>query len=91
MSSPFHVLEWRGEDTQADSEMCPGTFSITGFGRDSSGETTSVRFAHLPSFLIRSKVPDVDAKARLLRVLDVARDALGVCLHETSGVVLGKP
>ena len=89
MNPPFHVLEWCGNDCYTDSEY--GSFMVTGFGRDLSGSTTSVRFSHLPSFLIRCKTEEECVKQRLQKVLDVACDVLGDCLHCSSGFVLGKP
>lgn len=89
MNEPFHVLEWRGGDVfESDT---PGCFAVVGFGRDVSGRTTSVRFFHLPSFLVRPKRRDGCSAQRLVRVLDAVRDMVGDHLHGTSGLVNGKP
>jgi DNA polymerase delta subunit 1 len=89
MNPAFHVLEWRGEDSF--ERHGPGSFDITGFGRDARGITTSVRFAHLPSFLVRPKARGTACGARLNRVLLAIRDTVGDNLHHTSGIVRGKP
>lgn len=92
-SNPFHVLEWRGEDT---FDGAHGTFCVTGFGRDLDNKTTSVRFTHLPSFLVRAKRPDPGenenrAKGKLRNVREAVLDMLGEKLHPSSTVVKGKP
>ena len=92
-STPFHVLEWRGEDT---FDGAHGTFCVTGFGRDLDGKTTSVRFTHLPTFLVRAKRPDPAesenrARGKLRGVREAVLDMLGEKLHPSSAVVKGKP
>lgn len=93
MSVPFHILEWQGRDVfEYDG---PGCFAVTGFGRDVAGKTTSVRFEHLPTFFIAPKRAhehaDADADRMLNRAWGALRDILDDHLHESSGVVRGKP
>jgi len=86
---PFHILEWQGKDV-FDHDT-PGCFAVTGFGRDVSGKTTSVRFEHLPTFFIRTKGPQASDDRSLARTFNALRDILEDHLHESSGIVQGKP
>jgi DNA polymerase delta subunit 1 len=86
-NKPFHILEWRGEDECGSN----GRYNVTGFGRDQSGVTTSVRFFKTPSFLVRAKAGTAASKLVLLQTLDAVRDIVGDDLHPLSGLERGKP
>ena len=83
MSEPIHIIEWHGEDRFVEDE--PGRFVIIGFGRNACGQTCSVSFDHLPSFLVRS------AEHSLEGVLRAVTEIFGEDVHESSGTVHGKP
>jgi hypothetical protein len=80
---PFHVLEWHAEDLKREGEL--DIFVVTGFGRNLLGQTCSVSFEHLPSFLLRSNERSLDG------VYGAVSEIFGASLHETTGIVNGKP
>jgi hypothetical protein len=84
-SSMFHCLEWRGDDVIR--EGFPDKFVVTAFGRDLQGLTCSASFEHLPSFLVRLKGSDQGLHA----ALDAITEIFGDSVHESSGIVSGKP
>jgi len=80
---PFHVLEWHAADKSADDE--PTTFVVTGFGRNLLGQTVSVSFEHLPSFMVRSNSRSLDG------VYGAICEIFDTNVHESSTIVYGKP
>jgi len=83
MSNPIHILEWTGEDRFEEDE--DDRFVVTGFGRNSCGQTCSVSFDHLPSFLVRSDERSLDG------VLRAVVEIYGDNVHQSSAIVHGKP
>jgi hypothetical protein len=80
---PFHILEWVAEDRTAEDE--PDRFVVTGFGRNLLGQTCSVSFEHLPTFLVRSDDRNLDG------VLRAVTEIFGDSVHESTAIVYGKP
>ena len=81
----FQVLEWHGDDVQRDG--FDDKFVVTAFGRDLQGRTCSASFEHLPSFLVRLKAGD----GGLTAALDAISEIFTESVHQSSGVVSGKP
>jgi len=82
-SHDFHVLEWSAEDRFSETEG--DRFVVTAFGRDVEGSTCSASFVHMPTFLVRLEGADLSA------VLDAVVAVCGDEVHDSSGVVWGKP